>query len=74
MWADAHHALSEGYGFILGLQFTKNSDGNPYMTNAEVNSLLERLSAGDAGFWERTPEELNTMADEVAQATGLTLP
>ena len=44
------------------------------MTNAQVNSLLERLSAGDAGFWERTPEELNTMADEVAQATGLTLP
>ena len=73
MWADAHHALSEGYGFILGLQFTKNSAGSPYMTNAEVNAMLERLSAGN-GFWDRTPEELNTMADEVAQATGLTLP
>ena len=71
MWADALHALSEGYGFILGLQFTKNSDGNPYMTNEEVNSLLTRLSAGDGGFWERTPEELTTMADEIAQATGL---
>ena len=23
-WADAHHALSEGWGFILSLQFTKN--------------------------------------------------
>ena len=74
MWADAHHALSEGYGFILGLQFTKNSNGNPYMTNEEVNSLLERLSAGDGGFWDRTAEELTSMADEVAQATGLTLP
>ena len=71
MWADAHHALSEGYGFILGLQFTKNSEGNPYMNNEQVNSLLSRLSAGDGGFWERTPEELNTMADEIAQATGL---
>ena len=71
MWADAHHALSEGYGFILGLQFTKNSVGNPYMTNEEVNSMLVRLTAGDGGFWERTPEELNTMADEIAQATGL---
>jgi len=70
-WADAHHALSEGYGFILGLQFTKNSGGNPYMTNEEVNSMLVRLTAGDGGFWERTPEELNTMADEIAQATGL---
>ena len=71
MWADAHHALSEGYGFILGLQFTKNTEGNPYMNNEQVNSLLSRLSAGDGGFWERTPEELNTMADEIAQATGL---
>ena len=71
MWADAHHALSEGYGFILGLQFTKNSEGNPYMNNEQVNSLLSRLTAGDGGFWERTPEELNTMADEITQATGL---
>ena len=35
-----HHALSEGYGFILGLQFTKNSDGSPY-DKPEVNALLE---------------------------------
>ena len=73
-WADALHALSEAYGFILGLQFTKASSGNPYMTNDEVNDLLGRLSAGDGGFWERTPEELTAMAAEVATATGLTLP
>jgi len=73
-WADALHALSEAYGFILGLQFTKDSSGNPYMTNDEVNDLLARLSAGDGGFWERTPEELTAMAAEVATATGLTLP
>ena len=70
-YPDAFHDLSEGYGFILGLQFTKNSSGNPYMTNEEVNSMLDRLSAGDGGFWERTVEELNTMADEISQATGL---
>ena len=73
-WADALHALSEAYGFILGLQFTKDSSGNPYMTNDEVNDLLSRLSAGDGGFWERTAEELTAMAAEVATATGLTLP
>ena len=73
-WADALHALSEAYGFILGLQFTKDSSGNPYMTNDQVNDLLARLSAGDGGFWERTPEELTAMAAEVATATGLTLP
>jgi len=69
-WAAALHALSEAYGFILGLQFTKDLSGNPYMTNTEVNDLLSRLSAGDGGFWERSVEELNTMADEVATATG----
>lgn len=73
-WADALHALSEAYGFILGLQFTKDSTGNPYMTNAEVNDLLARLSAGDGGFWGRTADELTAMAAEVASATGLTLP
>ena len=69
-WASALHALSEAYGFILGLQFTKDSSGNPYMSNTEVNDLLSRLSAGNGGFWERTVEELNTIADEVATATG----
>jgi hypothetical protein len=67
-WAAALHALSEAYGFILGLQFTKDLSGNPYMTNTEVNDLLSRLSAGDGGFWERTVEELNTIADEVANS------
>ena len=69
-WAAALHALSEAYGFILGLQFTKDSSGNNYMSNTEVNDLLSRLSAGNGGFWERTVEELNTIADEVAIATG----
>ncbi len=73
-WADALHALSEAYGFIIGLQFTKDSSGNPYMTNEEVNDLLGRLSAGDGGFWGRTADELTVMAAEVASATGLTLP
>ena len=39
-WADALHALSEAYGFILGLQFTKATDGAPYLTNQGVNELL----------------------------------
>jgi hypothetical protein len=40
------------------------------MSNTEVNDLLSRLSAGNGGFWERTVEELNTIADQVAIATG----
>ena len=68
--ADAFHALSEGYGFILSLQFTKDANGAAYFTNAEVNAFLERLSAGD-GFWDRTEDELKAMATEIDAKTGL---
>ena len=68
--ADALHALSEGYGFVLSLQFTMNEDGEPYFTNAEVNKMLEDLEKGD-GFWDRTSVELNTMADQIDAASGL---
>ena len=70
-WADALHAIAEAYGFILGLQYTKAADGQPYLTHAEVNEHLSSLSAGDGGFWDRTPTELTTMADQLQQSTGL---
>ncbi|MEC8599752.1 MAG: DUF4856 domain-containing protein [Bacteroidota bacterium] len=72
-WAAAHHALSEAYGFILGMQFTKAADGVPYMTNAEVNTMLDALAAGN-GFWDRTPVELDDMAAQLKTATGLSSP
>jgi len=72
-WAAAHHALSEAYGFILGMQFTKAADGEPYMTNAEVNTMLDALAAGN-GFWDRTPAELDEMAVQLKSATGLSSP
>jgi len=70
-WATALHALSEAYGFILGLQYTKGANGESYLTHAEVNEHLTNLSAGDGGFWDRTAEELRTMADQLQQSTGL---
>ena len=67
---DYFHALSEGYGFILSLQFTYTSDGTPYFSNAQVNSMLEQLEAGD-GFWDRSDDELRAMADQIQAVTGL---
>jgi hypothetical protein len=69
-WADAFHALSEGYGFVLSLQFTMNDDGEPYFTNTEVNQMLADLEK-DNGFWSRTAAELNAMADKIDAVTGL---
>lgn len=70
LWANAFHALSEGYGFILSLQFTMKDDGKPYFTNTEVNQMLSELEK-DNGFWSRTSAELNAMADKIDQVTGL---
>ena len=68
--ANSFHALSEGYGFILSLQFAQKADGTPYMTNEEVNTILDTLML-DNGFWSITPETLNTLADQIDAATGL---
>ena len=55
---DAFHDLSEGYGFVLSLQFTD------FFTNAEVEVLLDQLLEGD-GFWKIESTTLNTMAQQI---------
>ncbi|MGB2231587.1 MAG: DUF4856 domain-containing protein [Flavobacteriaceae bacterium] len=55
---DAFHDLSEGYGFVLSLQFTD------FFTNAEVEVLLDQLLEGD-GFWKVESNTLNTMAQQI---------
>ena len=64
------HSLSEGYGFIMSLQFTVDADGNPYYTHDEVNIMLDQLNSGD-GFWDRTDAELNQMAADIKAVCGL---
>ena len=61
---DFIHDLSEGYGFVLSLQFTD------YFTNSEVNSMLEQMMEGD-GFWDITVEELNSMVTQIETAAGI---
>jgi hypothetical protein len=61
--ADYFHELSEGWGFILSLQYTD------WFTNAEVNTMLDQLEAGD-GFWSRSATELDAMAASILSVTG----
>jgi hypothetical protein len=63
-YADYFHGLSEGYGFVLSLQFTYNADGVSYFSHAEVAEMLSKLEAGK-GFWDITAEELNAMAAQI---------
>ena len=62
--SDYFHGLSEGYGFILSLQFTYDADGMNYFSHSEVEAMLSTLESGN-GFWDRTAEELNEMAAQI---------
>ena len=64
------HSLSEGYGFVMSLQFTYDAYGNPYFTHDQVNIMLAELESGE-GFWNKDISILTNMADEITLAAGL---
>jgi len=67
------HDLSEGYGFVYSLQFTREPDGSsPYFSSSEVDDFLSQLLAGN-GFWEVTPEILDQMSEEIASRFDFTV-
>lgn len=72
-YGGAFHDLSEGYGFIFSLQFTRvpNTDG-PYFTKSEVDGFLDQLNEGD-GLWDITPETLDTMSASIADKFDFTI-
>ena len=59
--ADAVHALSEGYGFILSLMFTNDGTGKPYFSESEVNSMLAKMD----NFWTVKDSDLTAMANDI---------
>jgi hypothetical protein len=63
-YADYFHGLSEGYGFVLSLQFTYSADGASYFSHTEVAAMLADLEEGN-GFWDITPAALNAMAAQI---------
>ena len=66
----AFHDLSEGYGFIYSLRFTHDpATGAPYLSKASVDGYLEQLLDGN-GFWDVTPETLDSISEEIASAFG----
>lgn len=62
----AFHDLSEGFGFIYSLQFTRNPDTDaPYFSEEEVNGFIDQLTEGD-GLWEVTSATLDEMSVAIA--------
>ena len=65
--ADAFHALSEGYGFIMSLQFTNDGTGSSYFSNSEVNAFLASMD----NFWTVENSTLESIRDEVKAKFGI---
>ena len=65
--ADAFHALSEGYGFIMSLQFTNDGTDTPYFSNSEVNAFLASMD----NFWTVENSTLESIRDEVKAKAGI---
>ncbi|GIR99430.1 MAG: hypothetical protein CM15mP102_02510 [Flavobacteriales bacterium] len=65
--ADAFHALSEGYGFIMSLQFTNDGNGTPYFSNSEVNAFLTSMD----NFWTVENSTLESIRDEIKAKFGI---
>lgn len=69
----AFHNLSEGFGFIYSLQFTRQPNSTePYFTNAEVNAFLDLLLADD-GFWDVSATTLDQISTDIANKFGFSV-
>ncbi|MTE27781.1 DUF4856 domain-containing protein [Winogradskyella ouciana] len=72
-YASAFHDLSEGFGFVYSLQFTRQPGTDaPYFTKAEVDAYIAELMEGN-GFWDVTSATLDNMASEIAARFNFTL-
>ncbi len=73
-YASAFHDLSEGYGFIYSLQFTRKSDeSTPYFSRTEVQGILDNLMQGTNGLWDVTPETLQAISETIASKFSFTV-
>jgi len=71
----AFHDLSEGYGFIYSLRFTRmpGTDAS-YFTRTEVDGFLEDLMGdGENGLWDVTPETLDQISEAIAAKFNFTV-
>ncbi len=74
-YGGAFHDLSEAYGFIYSLQFTRQPSTNaPYFSASEVDALLtDLLDDGTNGLWEVTPATIDTISSAIAAAFGFSV-
>lgn len=72
-WASSFHDLSEGFGIVYSLQFTrKPGTTSAYFSTSEVNAFITTLTSGN-GFWDLTADQLDTMSETIAARFGISV-
>uniref|UniRef100_A0AB33ITZ0 DUF4856 domain-containing protein n=1 Tax=Prevotella sp. GTC17254 TaxID=3236794 RepID=A0AB33ITZ0_9BACT len=74
---NAFYFMAQGYGLIYAAQFLRKADGQPYISYAKANKLLNRLLQGK-GFWDKdrllkdvnSEGSLENIAHEIAHIYG----
>jgi hypothetical protein len=74
--AKAFHALSEGYGFIMSLRYTRQpGTDNPYFSKTEVDTMLASLTSGTNGLWDidNLSPKLDAISVQIASRFGFSV-
>ncbi|MFO7846076.1 MAG: DUF4856 domain-containing protein [Balneolaceae bacterium] len=71
----AFHSLSEGYGFIYSLQFTRiPGTDQPYLNHEEVEAILaDLLDDGENGLWDLETSTLDDLSEQIADRFSFTV-
>ncbi|WP_178988780.1 DUF4856 domain-containing protein [Winogradskyella schleiferi] len=71
--ASAFHQLSEGFGFVYSLQFTRvPGTTTPYFSKSEVDAFMAQVSA-DNGLWDVTADTIDTISNTIADRFDFTV-
>ncbi len=67
LYGTAFHDLSEGFGFIYSLQFTRQPGSDaPYFSKSEVDAMIEdMLNDGPNGLWDVEPATLDELTNTI---------
>ena len=67
-FGSAFHDLSEGYGFITSLRYTRNPQTDaPYFSATEVDDMVDQLLGdGPNGLWNVTTANLDALSAQIA--------
>ena len=74
-FGSAFHSLSEGFGFIYSLQFTRVPETDqPYFSHSEVtNMLTDLLDDGENGLWDLEISTLDALSEQIADRFDFTV-